>query len=193
MAHDPRSDGRGILLAAATAGGPVSWRWQATCCSLCRVLCDRTSAEEGSEGLIDAQSDGAEHRFEAHTGEVRLEVSAPSREALFAEAGRALGELLLGERAASLECAPEHRVEVRARDTPALLVDWLNELIFLSEIHKQVFTRFRVEHVDDRHVRAIVSGVSPEALSTVVKAATFHDVALELRGGRWRATVVLDV
>jgi SHS2 domain-containing protein len=137
---------------------------------------------------------GGEHGFTEHTGEVRLEVAASSREELFAEAGRALAELMLGEpREPALDPAPEHAVEVRAGDRAALLVEWLNELIYLSEIHKQVFTRFRVEHVDEKRVRAVVAGVSPETLQTAVKAATLHGVSVELRDGRWRASVVLDV
>lgn len=136
---------------------------------------------------------GGEHGFTEHTGEVRLEVAASSCEELFAEAGRALAEMMLGEPREALEPAPEHAVEVRASDRAALLVEWLNELIYLSEIHKQVFTRFRVEHVDEKQVRAVVAGVSPETLQTAVKAATLHGVSVELRDGRWRASVVLDV
>jgi hypothetical protein len=37
------------------------------------------------------------HRFEEHTGEVRLELGAPSLEELFVEAGRALAELMIGD------------------------------------------------------------------------------------------------
>jgi SHS2 domain-containing protein len=136
---------------------------------------------------------GAEHSFEEHTGEVRLEVVAASCEELFAEAGRALAELMLGETPEVLELSPEQVVEVSAGDRAALLVEWLNELVYLSETCKQVFTRVRVERVDDTHLRARVAGVAPETLKTAVKAATLHRVSVEPTEGKWRATVVLDV
>jgi protein archease len=135
----------------------------------------------------------AGHRFQAHTGEVRLELTASSCEELFAEAGRALAELMLGEVRDPPAPAPAQVVEVRARDRPALLVEWLNELIFLSETSKQVFTRFRVERVDETMARAVVAGVAPETLKTAVKAATLHGVSVEESSGSWRASVVLDV
>jgi len=133
------------------------------------------------------------HQFEDHTGEVRLKLGAPSLEELFAEAGRALAELMLGDLAARSALGPEQRVRVRAADLEALLVEWLNELIFLSETSKQVFTRFRVEHLGTGELEAVVAGVAPEALKTQVKAATFHGLSVENRQGAWRASVVLDV
>jgi SHS2 domain-containing protein len=135
----------------------------------------------------------AEHRFEEHTGEVRLVLSASSLEDLFGEAGRALAEIMLGELPATTTAGPEQRLSVRARDRAALLVEWLNELIFLSETSKQVFTRCRVERVGKDEMQAAVAGVSPEGLRTQVKAATLHGLSLENRGGVWQASVVLDV
>jgi SHS2 domain-containing protein len=133
------------------------------------------------------------HQFQEHTGELRLELFAPSREELFGEAGRALAELMLGERLNGGSPTLRRVIEVRARDRASLLVGWLNELISLSEITKEVFTHFRVDHVDDTEVRAIVDGVTPELLQTAIKAATLHDVAVEPVQTGWRASVVLDV
>jgi SHS2 domain-containing protein len=146
-----------------------------------------------SSSVSHSRSTGAEHRFEEHTGEVRLKVSALTCEELFAEAGRALAELMLGETFESHHLGPERSVEVRGRDRAALFVEWLNELIFLSETTKQVFTHFRVQQVDETHARAVVGGVTPEMLKTAVKAATLHGVSVEFDGERWRAAVVLDV
>jgi SHS2 domain-containing protein len=150
----------------------------------------RRLEREASSRVKDS---GAAHTFEEHTGEVRLQVTARSCEELFSEAGRALAELMLGELAPTLELGPERRVEVRGHDRAALLVEWLNELIFLAETQKQVFTQLQVEHVDETQARAVVRGVSPDRLETAVKAATLHGVSVESSGGSWRAAVVLDV
>jgi len=94
---------------------------------------------------------------------------------------------------ASSTPGPEQRIAVRGRDRAALLVEWLNELIFRSETTKQVFTRLRVDRVGANEMQAAVAGVSPEGLRTQVKAATLHGLSLENRGGAWQASVVLDV
>lgn len=136
---------------------------------------------------------GARHRFEEHTGEVRLQLTAPSCEELFAEAGRALAELMLGGTPAPPASAPAQVVEVHARDRAALLVEWLDELIFLSETSKRVFTDVRLERVEETRARGAVRGLRPKAIVTAVKAATLHEVSVEESQGGWRASVVLDV
>jgi SHS2 domain-containing protein len=125
---------------------------------------------------------------------VRLRVEGASLADLLAEAGRALAELLAGPGALGAPLSgPAEEVEVRAPDAPALLVDWLNELVFLSETRKRVYTRFEMEEVSEVSIRARVRGMEPEALRTPVKAATLHEARVETRAEGLCATVVLDV
>ena len=133
------------------------------------------------------------HRFEEHTAEVRLALAAPTCEQLFAEAGRALAELMLGEVPAPDPKAQPQPIDVHARDRAALLVEWLNELVFLSETTKQVFTRFELEQVGETSARGRAWGLTPETIKTAVKAATLHEVVVERMPDGWRGDVVLDV
>ncbi|HEY4562301.1 MAG TPA: archease, partial [Thermoanaerobaculia bacterium] len=81
------------------------------------------------------------HRWVDHTAEVQLQVWADSLAGLLAESGRALGALLLRGRAA--EPSGEARaIEVSSVDREALLVDWLNEIIFLAEVERWIAVEF---------------------------------------------------
>lgn len=133
------------------------------------------------------------HTFEEHTGEVRLRLRAPSLASLLEEAAGALAELM-GSRAEAGSVGDPVRVEVRAPDREALLAAWIDELVFLSETHKLVWTQARIDSVSDTHLTGIVRGVEPQALRTQVKAATMHELRVA-RGalGSLEATVVLDV
>lgn len=132
------------------------------------------------------------HAFEEHTGEVRLRLSADDMRGLFEEAARALAELMLGEEPHGPSGPPE-RVEVRASDRAALLAAWLDELVFLSETRKRVWTDVRVLKLADDALSAEVSGVEADALRTQVKAATLHDLRIERSASGIDASVVLDV
>lgn len=81
------------------------------------------------------------HRFDDHTGEVRLSVEAPTLPALFVEAGQAVAELLVGELPRG-EVVPSVDIELEARDLGRLLVDWIDELVFRSETGHLVLDRF---------------------------------------------------
>jgi SHS2 domain-containing protein len=137
----------------------------------------------------------AHHRFEDHTGEVAVTIEAPTLPELFVQAGRALAELLLGEVLPAPDAGPRVTVEVVAPDRAALLVEWLNELLFQADVHQAVFTGFVVQELADGRVTAELAGVAGPALRGEVKAATLHDARVEpAQGGDgWRAHVVLDV
>lgn len=132
------------------------------------------------------------HVFEEHVGEVQLRIEAPDLPGLFVEAGRALAELVTGARRWS---APEsrERVEVRATDREALLVSWIDELIYLIEVTGRVYTEFSFERLTDGELVAEVRGAVPATLRVAVKAATYHRLRIEARPEGYAATVVLDV
>ncbi len=134
----------------------------------------------------------ARHSFEEHTSEVKVHLEAPTLETLFSEAGLALAEVMgapLG--------APPHgerrRVELEARDVDALLVDWLNELLFLTETARQPFTAFRFDSLTEHALTAEVSGPRVLQERTPVKAATHHGLDVIARDDGFEASVVLDV
>lgn len=132
------------------------------------------------------------HRFVDHTGEVSLQVRAESLAGLLAEACRALGLLLLGARTAQASSAPR-TIEIHSRDREALLVDWLNEILFLAETELCVPLDVEVLDVGDTRVRASVRGVPVSEAPSLVKAATLHGLSIQGDGEGLRAEVVLDV
>jgi SHS2 domain-containing protein len=135
---------------------------------------------------------GSSHQFGEHTGEVRVHLSAPDFASLLAEAGRALAELLSEESPHPLD-APD-RIVIPSADRAALLVDWLNELIFLSETRKRVYSVFELLVANDRDgIVAHVQGWPASRLRTQVKAATFHGLSVRDGPEGLAAEVVLDV
>lgn len=140
--------------------------------------------------LGESKAAHASHTLEEHTGELKLRIEAPTLAELFAEAGRALAETMGPVNDGPLV---EKRIEIEASDREALLVDWLNELVFLSEVEKAIFQRFRVELPSERRLEASASGVKVERLRNPVKAATYHGLSVSEREGGFVATVVVDV
>jgi len=144
----------------------------------------------GATGAVIKQL--ARHWFEAHTGEVELHVFAPTLPQLFVEAGLGLAELMAGERRRAPD-GPAEGVEIQAPDRDALLVDWLNELVFLSETRHRIYDELRIASLSDRELRAEIRGAPPDHLRTAVKAATLHRLHIEGEAGGYSAAVVLDV
>lgn len=130
-----------------------------------------------------------------HQADVGLEIEAQSGPELFAEAGAALFSLL---------CDPETIVERgrfelsgAADNVEQLLVDWLNDLLFLFEGTGVVCRRFAFPVWSPTGYRAEAFGeaADPErhAVRGAVKAATYHQLSVTAGETGWVARVILDV
>jgi SHS2 domain-containing protein len=135
--------------------------------------------------------DAARHWFAEHTGELEIGLAAGSLAELFAEAGRALAEAMSGRPARG--SGTFERVVVTARDREALMVAWLDELLFLAERDKKVFGDLRVESASEKNLSALVRGEPISELKTQVKATTFHGLAIATGPQGLTATVILDI
>ncbi len=86
---------------------------------------------------------------------------------------------------------------VAAGDTvEELLVAWLQELLFLSEIHDVAFDYFTVDRLEEGGVQGSAGGTSTHSTPLIgapIKAVTYHDLAVVEVPGGWWARVVFDV
>ena len=132
------------------------------------------------------------HSFEEHTGEVRIHLEGQTQEELFEEAARGLAEVMLGPELPGAT-GPLQEVTLTSVDSEALLVDWLNELVFRADAEHRIITEAHVDAATDTELRARIRGAEVEVLKTAVKAATLHGLHLQRSPGRITASVVLDV
>jgi SHS2 domain-containing protein len=136
------------------------------------------------------------HRFLDHTSEVELQVGAADFAGLLAEAGRALAGLILRGAPAAAE-GDWRALEVTAHDREALLVDWLNEILYLAEVELWVPVEIAVGAVEETaspvRLAARARGAPLAAATSAVKAATFHGLSIRDLPHGLEAEVILDV
>ncbi len=130
-----------------------------------------------------------------HTAEVGLRVRADSLEGLLAELAAGLFGLITDP--ATVQERERWEVEVRADDLTGLVVEWLNELLFLHGRDGMLGRRYEVRELSSHHLRATVWGerFDPERhpRGIEVKSATYHQARVESSTGQWSAVVYLDV
>jgi SHS2 domain-containing protein len=132
------------------------------------------------------------HDVADHTSEVRIRLRAPTLAGLLAEAGRALAEIQI--RGGPVPPAGTWRaVAVAAPDSAGLLVDWLNELIYLAETDRWIPTEFDLSTAGPGTLRGRARGVTLDRAPALVKAATMHGLRLTETPGGLAADVILDV
>jgi len=129
-----------------------------------------------------------------HSGDVAIEAWGASRAQMFENATRGLLGLMVR---GPVEPVVERRVEVGAAEEAGLLVEWLSAVILLAATHGEVYGDVRVDEAGDQTARGVVRGetVDPARhdLRFDVKAATYHDLAVEENDGRHHCRVVFDL
>jgi protein archease len=134
----------------------------------------------------------ASHRFVDHTSEIGLRVQAASFGELLAEAARGLASLMLREVPATAE-GEARDFEVSAHDRESLLVDWLNEILYVAETGLWIPLEVEVLEASDTRIQARARGVTVEVSPSMVKAATFHGLEVVETADGLSAEVILDV
>ena len=136
----------------------------------------------------------ARYEFVDHTAEVALRLTADTPGDLFAEACRALGALVR-EEAGFLAAHKDsvRTVAVDAVDADALLVNMLNELIYLAETER--WAPSDVDVVEWRPTRVVLrlAAVRLRGAPSRIKSATHHGLTLRRAGRGWEAEVIFDV
>ena len=88
-----------------------------------------------------------------------------------------------------------HEIEVQAEDQESLLVRWLNELLYLFDVERIIFSGFEVTDFSDTHLKARGYGEpldrTRHSLKAGVKAATYHMLEIERDDG-YKAQVIFD-
>jgi SHS2 domain-containing protein len=129
------------------------------------------------------------YRWVEHTGELELEIEAPTEAAVFADALLAFAELVSdGEPGESVSL----ELSVPGHDRARLLAEWLDELVFRAETEGVVPVAVERIELGDDELTATVRGVRGNP-RPVVKGVTHHRLAFERVRRGFRATVVLDV
>lgn len=87
-------------------------------------------------------------------------------------------------------------IDLTSSDSEALLVDWLNELIFIFEVDRVILSSFDIADLSQTRLRARVCGstIDParHKLIAQVKAATYHSLRIEESEGV-SVRVILDM
>jgi SHS2 domain-containing protein len=110
----------------------------------------------------------------------------------------ALGMLSLITNVDTVEERLERNISVTAPDRDSLLVEWINELIFLFDTEMILFSRFEIIKLSELSIETRCFGEkvdkSRHDLKRGIKSATYHKLKLkELKDRSFQAEVLLDI
>ena len=130
-----------------------------------------------------------------HTADVGIVAYGANVEELFSSAALALFSLIT-----ELESVEEKLhldLEVSSEGRDSLLIEWLNELIYLFDVKHILFNRFDIESLTHNDLKATCYGENFDPMrhkiKIGVKAATYHMLRLEKNGGGYKSQIIFDI
>ena len=130
-----------------------------------------------------------------HTADVGIIAYGADIEELFSNAALALFSLIT--ELESIENIFHLDLEVSSQDMDSLLIEWLNELIYLVDVKHILFNRFDIKSLTHNGLQATCYGEDFDAMKHTIKvgikAATYHMLKLDKSDDGFKAQVILDI
>lgn len=130
-----------------------------------------------------------------HTADTGIIAYGADVKELFSNAALALFSLITEPQ--SVEEKLHLDLEVGSEDRDSLLVEWLNELIYLFDVKHILCSRFNIESLTDNELKATCYGEDFDPMrhkiKIGVKAATYHMLKLEKTGDGYKAQIIFDI
>jgi SHS2 domain-containing protein len=141
-------------------------------------------------------------------GEFRFLGGIAPADAAFEAAGHDLAEVFCAAASALFSIIVDleqvkpvvtRQVTLEAESQDELLYAWLSELVYLKDVHRELYSDFDVVITAGKTMKlqATIRGDSVDKLAgltrTDVKAITYHLLAIETTAGGLKATVVVDL
>jgi len=137
-----------------------------------------------------------DYREIEHTADVGLELEAPDLKAAFELAAASMFDLMCDLDGVGGDVCRTVRIRARDGDLENMMVRWLTELLYVFESEKLLLSGFDVTKLTSDTLEAEVVGEQFDpghhAFKTELKAATYHDLAVDQTDSGCFVRVIFD-
>jgi len=130
-----------------------------------------------------------------HTADIGIRVKGGDLKGLFRNAALAMFEILAKQIKPAQKNSEKINLKQKADNPEELFINWLNELLSLSDAKGLIFYDFQIKKIGKFSLEATLLGNNIEnyKINTEIKAATYHELKLKEDKSGWEAEVILDV
>jgi SHS2 domain-containing protein len=125
-----------------------------------------------------------------HTGDVAVKATGSTREELFSAVLQGMFEA--AEPRIENNAKVKREFAVESADLDSLLVDLLNEAIYMSHAHREAYDSVRFSELTWTRASGDLIGRPATGFETEIKAATHYDLSVSETEDGWTATVTFD-
>jgi SHS2 domain-containing protein len=131
-----------------------------------------------------------EYEILEHKADLKIKAFGKTKEELFLNMLKAMSD---NQKPEFLEKEIKRQIEIKALDLSALLVDFLNEALYLSQTNHESYFEVNFKDFSDNKIKAELIGKKIIRFGEDIKAVTYHDLSVEKKNGTWEAIVLFDI
>jgi len=128
-----------------------------------------------------------------HKADLKIRAFGKAKEELFLNMMLGMIESLKPE-AIKTEGEIKRTIRIKSLDLPALLVDFLSEVLYLIQINKEIYNNTEFTKFTDNELEGKLIGQKVERFDEDIKAVTHHSLDVsQKKDETWEATVLFDI
>lgn len=126
-----------------------------------------------------------------HKADLKIRAFGKTKEELFENVMIGMFESA-GYRGEGKEIKKE--IKISSLDLPSLLVDFLSEVLYLSEVNRQVYYQIQFKKFLDKEIEGNLLGKKLKRIRVEIKGVTYHNLDIHRKKNKtWEATVLFDI
>jgi len=127
-----------------------------------------------------------------HKADLKIRAFGKTKEDLFLNILSGMSDSMKPEIEAGTRVKREIKIE--SLDSPALLVDFLNEALYQSQTNKEVYNGVKFSKFSDNFLEGELTGQKAKRFGEDIKAVTHHGLEInQNKAGIWEAIVLFDI
>jgi len=128
-----------------------------------------------------------------HITDLKIRALGKTKEKLFCHCLQAMIESMKSE-VQKPEEKIKQTIKIKSLDLEALLVDFLNEVLYLTQVNREIYNNIKFTKLTDTELEGELIGQKVERFGEDIKAVTHHDLNIHRRkNGIWEAIVLFDI
>jgi len=127
-----------------------------------------------------------------HKADLKIRAFGRSKEELFLNTMIAMIENMKPQIKKPLESLKKE-IKIKSVDLTSLLVDFLSEVLYLSQTNKEVYSNVKFIKFSDTELEAEIIGQKVQRFNEDIKAVTYHDLEVKKADDQWAAVILFDI
>lgn len=127
-----------------------------------------------------------------HTADLKIRAFGKTKEEVFRHILLGMTESMEAELRQSQEKIKQ-RIKIKSLDLEALLVDFLSEVLYLTQVNKEIYNDIKFKKLEDKELEGELLGQRVERFGEDIKGVTYHGLEIKKVDNHWETTVLFDI